>query len=350
MWKELSDLLVCTSCAGELQCHAVETCVDGEVLEGTLACLHCRASYPVRGGIPRFVSNDNYAASFGYQWNTFRKQQIDSETGLTQSRRRFYSETGWSGKSLSGKLLLEVGCGAGRFLDIAANNDCTVVGMDITSAVDAARTTATGRRNVHLVQASIYHPPFRPGTFDGCYCLGVIQHTPDPEAATGMLPKLVKPGGRLALTVYERKPYTLLNAKYLVRPLTRRLGDKALLRMIRIAVPLSMPITEVLFRIPLLGKLFRFLIPVANYVDEPELTLRQRYEWALVDTFDMLSPAYDEPQREADLRRVLESEGVCAVMRLPNPGLNLVGTRAPRPGDGRDAGLYLRQDSRNVVG
>jgi len=44
---------------------------------------------------PRFVPANNYAASFGYQWNKFKLEQIDSERDEL-SAARFYSETGWT--------------------------------------------------------------------------------------------------------------------------------------------------------------------------------------------------------------------------------------------------------------
>ena len=72
-------------------------------------------------------------------------------------------------------------------------------------------------------------------------------------------------------------------------------------------MPFLFAITEVLFRLPVIGKLFRFAIPVANYVGVLPLDMQQRYRWALLDTFDMLSPAYDQPMTEQELRDSLPS-------------------------------------------
>jgi len=132
---------------------------------------------------------------------------------------------------------------------------------------------------------------------------------------------------RSALTIYERKRWTMLYSKYLVRPLTKRLSKERLLAGIRRAMPLLFPLTDAAFRIPYLGRLFMFAIPVANYTGERALTRRQRYEWAVLDTFDMLSPRYDQPQRHADVARALADSGVEEIERLPNAGLNLVGRK-----------------------
>lgn len=284
----LLERLACPKCLSELSCTASEQDEQGMVLSGTLACTGCKAKYPIESGIPRFVERENYAASFGYQWTQFKFAQLDSCNGTTLSQKRWYAETGWTRESLSRKWVAEIGSGAGRFLDVLSRCDCDVIGVDISEAVDAAAVTMRGRKNVHLVQASMYELPFRTGVFDACYCIGVIQHTPDPEYALRSLPRILKPGGRIAVTIYERKPRTLWNGKYLLRPLTKRFNKKAVLLAIKGFMPILFPITEVLFRIPYLRRVFTFMIPVANYVHISDLSLRQRYEWAILDTFDIL--------------------------------------------------------------
>ncbi len=328
MQTKLLELLACPTCLGKLTCVAKGTSESGEIETGNLECEQCGKSYPIKGGIPRFVPEDNYAASFGYQWNRFRSQQIDSVNGTDISKKRFYSETGWTPDWLHGKWVLDAGCGAGRFLDVASNNDCDVVGIDISNATDAARSTLVERKNVHLVQGSIYEMPFRPHAFDGCYSIGVIQHTPEPLRSVAALPRMIKAGGRIAVTIYERKPLTFLYSKYLLRQLTKRIDKTMLLRAIERSMWFLFPLTNVLFRVPLLNRVFAFAIPVANYVDEPALSSKQRYDWAILDTFDMLSPAYDQPQTEQEVTDALSGEGIIEISRLPNPGLNLVGRKS----------------------
>ena len=69
--------------------------------------------FPIINGIPRFVENDNYAESFGFQWNLFEETQIDKNSKTTISTDRFYKNTAWTNESLKGKKFLEVGSGAG---------------------------------------------------------------------------------------------------------------------------------------------------------------------------------------------------------------------------------------------
>jgi len=329
MHRKLLDVLACPQCGGVLTCTATETDDStGEVHAGRLDCASGTHQFPIEKSIPRFVPRDNYASSFGYQWNRFKLEQIDSANGTKLSANRFYSETDWTKEWLKGKWVLDAGCGAGRFLDVASDSEAEVVGLDISSAIDAARANLAGRTNVHFVQASIYDPPFRPGSFDGVYCIGVVQHTPDPQQTMQSLPGILRSGGRIAITAYERKLYTMLHAKYLLRPLTKRMEKQKLLIAIKTAMPFLFPLTSFLFRLPLLGPLFNRVIPVTNYVHEPDLTSRQRYDWAVLDTFDVLSPQYDQPRTQQEVEEALTAAGVVELKRLPNSGVNIVGAKS----------------------
>lgn len=327
MHLKLLEVLACPKCFSGLKCHIEERGEDGEIVTGTLRCEGCEKDYPIADGIPRFVSRDSYANSFGYQWNRFRLEQLDSANGTRLSHKRFYAETEWSPEWMAGKWILDAGCGAGRFLDVVAQTEAEVVGIDLSSAIEAARDNLKGNRRVHFVQASIYEMPFRDGAFDGVYCIGVIQHTPNPLKTVRSLPRVLKPGGPIALSMYEKARYTLFHSKYLIRPLTKKLSDASLLTAIRVFMPVLFPLSEVAFRIPFAKRFLRFAIPIANYVGERELSMKQRYAWSLMDTFDMLAPQYDQPQTEPEVSAAMHSEGIAEISRTKVKGLNLIGRK-----------------------
>jgi 2-polyprenyl-3-methyl-5-hydroxy-6-metoxy-1,4-benzoquinol methylase len=332
MQRKLLEILVCPVCKGRLDCTETRT-INSEIAEGSLECGKCGKNYKITAGIPRFVESDDYASSFGYQWNKFRKEQIDSFNGTTLSADRFWSETEWTPELMKGKWVLDAGCGAGRFLDVASRTEGDIVGIDISSAIDAARSNLEGRTNVHFVQASIYELPFRGGTFDFVYSIGVIQHTPDPQKSLRSIAQMVKPDGQFATTIYPRKLWTKLYSKYWFRPITKRMKKETLLNSIETIMPAAFGVTNVLFRLPgVLGRGFMFLIPVANYVNEKQLSEQNRYDWAILDTFDMLSPFYDQPMTQDEATAALAETGI-AVRRTGQPGLNLLGKRALRKRD-----------------
>jgi 2-polyprenyl-3-methyl-5-hydroxy-6-metoxy-1,4-benzoquinol methylase len=328
MRARLLEVLACPDCSASLV-STPPLKNGGDLREGKLTCTKCKKEYPIRGGIPRFVPDENYTSSFGLQWNRFRLEQIDSASGTRLSEARFFTETGWEPQWMSGKWILDAGCGAGRFLEVAGRTDAEVIGVDLSSAVDAAAQTLSGRANVHLVQASIYQLPFKPGVFDGVYCIGVIQHMPNPLGAVPPIARVLRAGGAIAVTIYEKRRFTMLNSKYLLRHLTRRLEGETLLRVLKTVMPVVFPVSELAFRLPApANRLMQAAIPVANYVDEPALTREQRYAWALMDTFDMLAPEYDQPQVQADVEGALLASGITGIQRKPNAGLNLVGRKA----------------------
>ncbi len=284
---------------------------DGqEVVAGRLISQETGREYPIRDGIPRMVDEDNYCASFGLQWNLMSQVQVDSATGAWYSHHRFDVETDWGPDELEGRWILDAGCGCGRFAEVAAEYGGQVIAMDYSSAVDAARQNLSRFGNVHFVQGDILNPPLATGSLDFVYSIGVLQHTPDPRVGMTSLIRRLKPGGEFTFTIYSRKWYTKLYSKYWLRPVTRRLPPRFLLGAVRASMPVLFPMSDVAFRLPLLGKVARFVLPVANYVEKTEFTRQQRYHEAVLDTFDMLSPAFDEPMSPNEVTDVLRQEEV----------------------------------------
>ena len=251
--------------------------------------------FPIVRGIPRFVPEHGYGESFGLQWNRFARVQLDSHTGADYSRRRFDTEVGWGPADLGGRWVVDAGCGSGRFAEIAAGYGAEVLAVDLSSAVEAAWANLRHLPNVHVVQADIRALPFRREMVRNLYSIGVLQHTPDPIQSARSLVRFLPSEGRFAFTIYGRAPWTKLYSKYWVRPLTIRMEPDRLLRVVERAMPVLHPVTSALFRLPAVGHVFRFLIPVANYVEKRDLPPSIRYEEAILDTFDMLSPRYDNP-------------------------------------------------------
>lgn len=322
MKYQLVDLLRCPSCQGDLSVIDARE-VDGEVESGTLTCDRCGSQYPIVGFVPRFVPAENYAGNFGFQWNRFRRTQLDSHSGLPVSRDRFFRQSGWSPEELGGRRVLDVGCGAGRFAEIALSCGANLVALDYSSAVDACWANHGPNPNLNVVQGDVYHLPFKPGAFDFVYCFGVLQHTPDVEKAFLALPAQLSPGGRLAVDVY---PQLLLNAlwpRYWLHPLTKRLSPAVLFRLVQIMVPILLPASMLIGRVPIVGHKLSHVVPVANYKGVYPLSSAQLKEWAVLDTFDMLSPAHDHPQSSGTLHTWFVRAGLRDI-EVSRPGL-LVG-------------------------
>jgi len=308
MKRELLDILCCPGCKRPLDLQTENLGEDVET--GSLTCRSCGASYPIVRGIPRFVPAENYAESFGFQWNRFPRTQLDSYSGVPITRDRFFVSTGWSEQEMRGKRVLDVGCGSGRFAEVLLATGARLVAVDYSSAVEACRENHRHNPGLDVVQTDVYRLPFRDEIFDFVYCLGVLQHTPDVRTAfTSLLPPL-RLGGRIAVDLYPKTWMTPFWPKYWLRPVTRRMRREPLFRLVEKMVPLLMPLSRLLGRIPILGGRLRWLVPVANYEGIHPLSERQLNEWAVLDTFDMLSPAHDHPQTAATLRAWMEGAEV----------------------------------------
>ena len=258
--------------------------------------------YPIRDGIPRFAPEFNYADNFGMQWNHFRQTQLDSYSGHPISANRFWKATAWKPEELKDKWVLDVGCGAGRFAEVALNAGAKVVALDYSSAVDACYANLKHHPNLHVVQGDIYALPFAPKSFAFVYSLGVLQHTPNVAKAFFALPSMVLEGGKLCADFYWKRLRTMLHATYLLRPITKRMPQAKLFGLLKRWVPCLLFVSQSLGRVPLLGRAFKRLVPVADYAGIYPLSDQQLEEWALLDTFDMLAPAHDNPQTAHTIR------------------------------------------------
>lgn len=267
-------------------------------------------------GIPRFVSDAHYASSFGLQWNRHVRAQLDSTTGKPISRARLFAVTGWP-ERMEGERILEAGCGAGRFTEVLATTGADVWSFDLSEAVEANAANNGHLPNVHIFQASIMDIPFAPGQFDRVLCLGVLQHTPDPAAAFRALAAQVRPGGFLAMDVYRKDLPALLQWKYLLRPMTKRLPPERLYRMVATVVPQLLSAARAARRAA--GRVGARLLPIAEY-SHLELPDDLAREWTILDTFDMYSPAHDHPQTLTTVRRWFVDAGFedAVVERGPN--------------------------------
>lgn len=306
----------CPVCSGELAA-LIPTSQSGEngSSSSSLSCLRCHATFPIRDGIPRFVCPANYAGSFGYQWNLHRQAQLDSHTGLTISRRRLFDVTGWS-EDLRGQNVLEAGSGAGRFTEILLKTGATVFTFDYSSAVDANRLNNGAADNLCLFQADIFRIPLRPRTFDKVLCLGVLQHTPDPGRAFTSLTRCVKPGGELVVDVYAQRLTALASWKYLLRPITKRMDPRLLHAIVEKSVDLSLPLAAWLRRQA--GPIGARLLPIVEY-SHLGLSPGLNREWAILDTFDMYSPAHDHPQSGATVRHWFLEAGMDQITVVDGP-------------------------------
>lgn len=141
--------------------------------------------------------------------------------------------------SLSGKRVLDVGCGGGILADSMARKGADVLGIDL--AAKALRVA-----QLHALEAGTQSVQYReisaealaaeqPGGFDAVTCMEMLEHVPDPASIVKACSALVKPGGWVFFSTIHRNAkafmLAIVGAEYLLNMLPR--GTHEYAKMIR---------------------------------------------------------------------------------------------------------------------
>ena len=289
--NEVLESLRCTNCRAPL-----------EQSGAGYRCPKCKSGFPEQNGVVRFVDPQNYANSFGYQWKRYARTQLDGNE-VRESEHHFRIKTGLTPQDLKDKLVLDVGCGMGRFAEVATRWGARVVGIDLSAAAEVAACNLANRDFIAF-QADVFHLPFELDRFDCIYSLGVLHHTPNCEAAVKVLPQFLKPGGTMAVWLYSGYNKWFRFTDF-YRQYTHRMSAPALHRLLSIAVPFFYNLDRGLRVIPLVGKpaagLLHHVFPV-NRQSDPEARV--------LDTFDWYSPRYQSKHTYEQVFRWFESCGM----------------------------------------
>ncbi|HET7207524.1 MAG TPA: class I SAM-dependent methyltransferase [Terriglobales bacterium] len=267
-------------------------------------------------GVVRFVDKSNYADSFGYQWKSFSRTQLNPRGAEKDLQRK----TRLQPEEMAGKLVLDVGCGMGRFAEVATRWGARVIGIDLSAAAEVAAQNLSDRE-FKALQADVFALPFAPETFDLIYSMGVLHHTPDCEKAFKTLPQYLKPGGKIAVWLYSgyNKWYRFSD---LYRKITHRMSTRSLHRLFSVLVPLFNGVDRTLRAIPLVG---RRLAGVVHHVFP--VSLHENPEIRVLDTLDWYSPKYQSKHTYEQVFRWFESCG----LRDITVGDYSIGVKASKP-------------------
>ncbi len=281
MKRDLLQWLCCPECRADLT-------LPGDaavVLEGELLCEGCYCRYPITAGVPRFVAHDSYVASFSYEWNKWDRVQLDIANRSSESENTFAEKTGFTPEDLRGRVVLDVGCGAGRFLDVASRWGARAIGVDFSFAVNASQRNLGDRENVDVIQADVFRLPFRDRTFDAIFSIGVLHHTRDTREAFLRLPRLLKEGGQIAVWLYYYPDELFRRASDLWRRVLAPLPHRG----IYLWSWLLCAMLSGLYRRPFMGRQ-----PWCNLQRVLPVNTHPHWAWRVLDTFDWYSPVFQD--------------------------------------------------------
>lgn len=134
--------------------------------------------------------------------------------------------------SLSGKTVLDVGCGGGILAESMAARGAQVTGIDLAEKplkVGQLHLLESGSEVEYRLIAAEDLAREQPAQFDVVTCMEMLEHVPSPETTVKACAELVKPGGHVFFSTISRnlKAYLLavIGAEYLLHLLPRGTHD-----------------------------------------------------------------------------------------------------------------------------
>lgn len=345
MKRRLLDWLESPCCGVPLRLSADKEAAGGsagdgaEISEGTLSCAACRREYPILGGVPRLTPGAETdprviktRESFAWEWSRY-------PGSLPEDERIFLEETQIPRADFAGRLVLDAGCGMGRYSLVALSLGAEVVALDLSESLRRLAAVAPGSRKLHVVQGDLLRPPFRKGVFDIVYSQGVLHHTADTHAAFRRVAALVKPEGVLSVWLYGKAGRFEDFATNPIREDRSWLRERRRLAWVVVAVRhgLSDLARAVTTRLPMRWT-YALCYPLAALGAVPGLkyltfSVHPDFKVRLIENFDWVSPPFQYHHTKEELAGWFKAEGfsdlkVLAHGLVPKPGI-----RGRRRGD-----------------
>lgn len=289
MNKEHLKFLIDPKTGSELELEIVEY-FEGSTINVKTGYIRSKdCEYVIRNGIPRFVTSQGYSGNFGMQWKRWPKIQYESQN--VGSKMEGYTKDMWEkinncevSSIKDNKVVLDVGCGSGRFIDLFKDSDNLIIGLDFSNSIEVVAEIFGHRDNYLLIQADALNMPLKDEVVDIVYSIGVLHHTPSPNSGLAEMARVCKSNGNIALAVYGKGSHY----DYFLVSALRRSFNKTYpifgylfpLLYSYIVVSILYPIHKYL---PLIGKVLKKILP---FIYIPS------FKWSLLDTFDSLTPSF----------------------------------------------------------
>jgi len=135
---------------------------------------------------------------------------------------------------LSGKRVLDVGCGGGLLSEGMAVRGAEVTGIDLSEkplGVARLHLLESGQKVDYRKISAEQMAEEKPGAFDAVTCLEMLEHVPDPASIVASCARLVKPGGQVFFSTLNRNPkaylFAVIGAEYVLQMLPKGTHDFA---------------------------------------------------------------------------------------------------------------------------
>ncbi|MBU3657576.1 MAG: bifunctional 2-polyprenyl-6-hydroxyphenol methylase/3-demethylubiquinol 3-O-methyltransferase UbiG [Rhodocyclaceae bacterium] len=136
--------------------------------------------------------------------------------------------------ALSGKQIIDIGCGGGILSESMAAKGAHVTGIDLSDkalSVAKLHLLESGQKVDYRHIAAETMAAEHPAKFDAVTCLEMLEHVPDPAQTIRACATLVKPGGDVFLSTLNRNPkaylLAVIGAEYILNMLPKGTHDYA---------------------------------------------------------------------------------------------------------------------------
>ena len=310
--------MACPQCREDLVCSACHK-ENGEIKEGVLKCKN-QHSFPIRNFLPYFSEQKSYVEAFDLIWKC-KFTQLGSKQAYGKmveklTREEFFKYTGLNPAELNGKLVLDVGCGGGRFIKYLNRFGAEIVGIDLLKiALTSCREQFENDKKTHFVQADLFNLPFKYEIFDFIYSFGVLHHTPYPKKAFAQIVNFLKREGRIAIWLYSKDDKTYTSD--ILRPITRRIPKRLLWGLGLVITGSYGPI----LKIPKLGN------RIKNLFYRIRLPWHDYWDWRLHSFLDWYGPSYQSKHSYSELKNWFEESGLTDITLCSHP-VSAIGKKA----------------------
>jgi len=292
---------------------------DLEILEGFLVSTNSK--YKITNGIPRFVEDEGYSKNFGWQWKKWSTLQFENMNknkpmeGHTENM--FKTITELNEGLLSGKTVLDMGSGSGRFSDIALRLGAEVISLDYSSAIDEAKKNLNNT-NINFIQGDVLNLPLKEKTIDFVFSIGVLHHTPSPKKGVEEAFKVLKKGGEFSISVYSKDSLYNFPVIHFWRFIFKNSW-----KLFKHYPPLFYSIFFGAINY-FISKLHRYLTYPIRLIF-PTIVLKD-LNWSILDTFDSVTTSFQSGHTIPEVQKWFDDIGFSS-HRKGNWGVNIIGKK-----------------------
>ncbi len=130
---------------------------------------------------------------------------------------------------LTGKQVLDVGCGGGILTEAMAQRGARVTGIDLSVKplkVAQLHAMEAGLPNLRYREVAVEAlAAEQPGSFDTVTCMEMLEHVPDPASVISACARLARPGGHVFFSTLNRNPkawlMAIVGAEYVLKLLPK---------------------------------------------------------------------------------------------------------------------------------